>query len=421
MRPSPWTRRSLLRAAGLSGFGTLLGLPRPARAASPARHLLFVYCRGGWDPTYLFAPLFGATGVDMPVDADPWSVGGLDLVDGIGRPQTRTFFERYAGQCGLINGMEVRSITHERCRRILLTGGTEGGEDDWAAIIAGETGSDLLLPCVVASGPAYTDLFQSSVVRLGQSGQLGDLASGAALSEADEAHAPLPDAVLGPIETYLQARLAARSASVDQEARFVQAQLTALQRRSDALRALSELTLEGVGTGLVSLRERCQPLLSCFERGLSRTALIEHKGLFDLGWDTHSHIDDQAANFEDLFSSLNLLMADLESRSAPDGGSLLDQTTIVVLSEMGRTPLLNRLGGKDHWTWTSALLIGAGVRGGTTVGGFTETLTGQAVSLPEGATTLTAAHLGATLLQIAGVDPEPWTSGASPLTDLLAP
>ena len=421
MIPSPWTRRSLLQHAGLAGLGALGGLPRPARAASPARHLLFITCRGGWDPTFLFAPLFGATGVDMPTDANPWSVGGLDLVDGRGRPQTRAFFERYASLCGVINGMEVRSITHERCRRILLTGSTHGGEDDWAAIIAGETASDLLLPCVVASGPAYTESFQSVVVRLGQSGQLGDLASGAALTSADESHQPLPAATLAPIEAYLHGRLSARAGTSDQEARFVQAQLDALERRSDALRALSELSLEGVGTGRVRMHEHCQPLLSCFERGLSRTALIEHKGVFDLGWDSHSQIEDQAANLEDLFTSLNLIMAELESRSAPDGGSLLDQTTLIVLSEMGRTPLLNHLGGKDHWTWTSALLIGAGVRGGATVGGWTEELTGLPVSLPEGATPPTAAHLGATLLQIAGVDPEPWTDGASPLADILAP
>ena len=48
---------------------------------------------------------------------------------------------------------------------------------------------------------------------------------------------------------------------------------------------------------------------------------------------------------------------------------LLDETLVVVMSEMGRTPKVNANGGRDHWTYCySVMLAGAGIRGGTVYG-----------------------------------------------------
>ncbi len=39
------------------------------------------------------------------------------------------------------------------------------------------------------------------------------------------------------------------------------------------------------------------------------------------------------------------------------------------MGEMGRTPLVNKAGGRDHWTYCySVLLAGAGVQGGSVYG-----------------------------------------------------
>lgn len=83
------------------------------------------------------------------------------------------------------------------------------------------------------------------------------------------------------------------------------------------------------------------------------------------GWDTH------VQNFK-LLKSFHLpyldiaysaLMEDLESRG------LLDETLVVVMGEMGRTPKINGNAGRDHWTHCySVMLSGAGIRGGTVYG-----------------------------------------------------
>jgi uncharacterized protein (DUF1501 family) len=56
-------------------------------------------------------------------------------------------------------------------------------------------------------------------------------------------------------------------------------------------------------------------------------------------------------------------MQDLDQRG------LLDETLIVMMGEMGRTPRINAQGGRDHWTFCySVLLAGAGIRGGSVYG-----------------------------------------------------
>src|SRR5439155_5779883 len=83
------------------------------------------------------------------------------------------------------------------------------------------------------------------------------------------------------------------------------------------------------------------------------------------GWDTHE------ANFP-IYKSWNLPYFDLTYSALLedlDGHGLLDETLVVVLSEMGRTPKINKDAGRDHWTYCfSVLFAGAGIHGGTVHG-----------------------------------------------------
>ncbi|MBM3458468.1 MAG: DUF1501 domain-containing protein, partial [Armatimonadetes bacterium] len=83
------------------------------------------------------------------------------------------------------------------------------------------------------------------------------------------------------------------------------------------------------------------------------------------GWDTHTQNFALLRKFHLPFLDLayGALMEDLEARG------LLDETLVIVMGEMGRTPRVNARAGRDHWTpCYSALLSGAGVRGGTVYG-----------------------------------------------------
>lgn len=82
------------------------------------------------------------------------------------------------------------------------------------------------------------------------------------------------------------------------------------------------------------------------------------------GWDSHVHSDHVREHLlPGLDQAASALLTDLDERG------LLDETLVVCLGEMGRTPRANAKWGRDHWsTLFPALLAGAGIRGGTLYG-----------------------------------------------------
>lgn len=124
----------------------------------------------------------------------------------------------------------------------------------------------------------------------------------------------------------------------------------------------------------------------------TRPALLD-----GVGWDTHSR------NFPILKEILlpvydktfSALMNDLSDRGT------LDETLVVVMSDMGRTPKINKNGGRDHWTFCySVLMAGAGIRGGTSYGESDE----QAAYVKSDP--VSPADICATIYKCLGIDPD---------------
>jgi uncharacterized protein (DUF1501 family) len=116
-------------------------------------------------------------------------------------------------------------------------------------------------------------------------------------------------------------------------------------------------------------------------------------------------------------------LASLPGRST---SSLLDETVIVVLSEMGRTPQLNDQDGKDHWPYTSAMVVGPGITGSRVIGATDEFYYGKTIDPDSGelwdgagSIELSTSSFGATLLNLAGVDHEPYLAGTIPIPGIL--
>jgi len=81
-------------------------------------------------------------------------------------------------------------------------------------------------------------------------------------------------------------------------------------------------------------------------------------------WDSHSRNADMVRDHgSKLDQCLSTLIEDLDSRG------MLDDVTIVVWGEFGRTPVINAQGGRDHWTKVaSAFLAGGGIHAGQAIG-----------------------------------------------------
>jgi hypothetical protein len=376
----------------------------------------------------VFAPALDNPHVDTEPGVVTAEAGGITFVDSGERPSVRNYFERWGGHTSIVNGLEVRSITHDRCTRLMLTGELDGGADDWPGILAGAAGPEVLLPHLVLSGPSYTNRYTSKVVRVGGAGQFPDLLSGDALSMSDMriSRPDVDDETRA--RAFLKERAAQFEAATGAGSRFASTYADVL----DQLSLLDDVR-DTIGLEEVSSMPLCNSdpvgqlttLVRCFDLGITRTGMIQYDGWCANGWDTHSQNMMQSRHFEELFMVLDELMDMLESSPTATGGSLLDEVTVMVFSDMGRHPRLNISQGKDHWTFTSCMLMGAGIEGGQVIGEMDEYFTGNPVDLATGESTasgtaLTPEHIGATLLTLGDVDPGEHLPGIAPLQALIS-
>lgn len=410
-------RRELL-CSGLS-LATFLAAP-VARAGAGGRRMVFVFAPGGWDPTRVLAPVFG-TAAAMEPDAAQATAGGLTYVDHPDRPSVRAFFDAHHGRCTIVNGLLVPSVAHEACTRILLTGSTDDGRPDWPAVVAAARAEEHLLPGLVIAGPSYAGPLGIHVVRTGTSGQLAGLVDGQAVKRTG-ADGLLP-ASSDAVDRFLAQRAAARATAARgaREVAATGAFVAGLDQLAPLRGLAGELSFEPpLSAG--GMKAHVPLAVDALSLGVARAVVVAH----DAGWDSHVSNDDvQSPAWEGLFDGLAELVDALAAAPSPDGGVLADDTTIVVLSEMGRTPALNGDLGKDHWPFTSALLIGPAFVGDRVIGAFDDLHEGRRVDPVTGEPSDTGVELspavfGATLLAAADVDPAEWLPGVAPLSGALA-
>ena len=124
--------------------------------------------------------------------------------------------------------------------------------------------------------------------------------------------------------------------------------------------------------GTSDLARNCLLARQLVERGTHSVCINMYPRLSQqVTWDCHGHQPSAPARLSDYASvvcppfdqALSALLDDLRERG------LLSNTLVVAVGEFGRTPRINRQGGRDHWTgvW-SALLAGAGLPGGQVLG-----------------------------------------------------
>src|SRR5690606_36400914 len=87
------------------------------------------------------------------------------------------------------------------------------------------------------------------------------------------------------------------------------------------------------------------------------------------GWDHHANIRNGVqGQIPPLDQAYAALITDLEERG------LLDSTLVMLTTEFGRTPKINRDGGRDHWPKVfSVVLAGGGIKRGRVYGSFDAT------------------------------------------------
>lgn len=165
-----------------------------------------------------------------------------------------------------------------------------------------------------------------------------------------------------------------------------------------------------------------QRLLWALENDLVATSFVRVRS--DYNWDSHNHnlLRQEQATAGFLPKFVNFLR-ELDNRKGP-AGRLSDSTLVIVCSEIGRFPRLNGNQGKDHFPELPVMFYGAGIKGNASYGDVDERLIARPIDLATGRAANNGGHnvylddVGATVLRIAGIAPDPYGYQGADLTFL---
>ncbi|MEQ1501503.1 MAG: DUF1501 domain-containing protein [Myxococcota bacterium] len=423
---------SISRRELLGGGAALLaasGAPRIARGgSSPPSNLVVVFAIGGWDTTYSIDGKLGLPGIEGPeVDrgADPDDVdevetfGGIPIVvNDVRRPEVGRFFRNHHQRSLLVNGVFCGAIGHDLARGRMLTGTDSPSRPDLTVMFGVERSPDLPVAAFDLSTYQLTGEYASSTARLATRDQLARLIDPVGLPPTAPVGRTYPlwspsDAQEAAMNAFTARRvdgMRARWGEGGHNDRRLDAELEAADR---AVR-LREIGREVVLDAPLHIIQRVPLALDLLTSGATRSILMHHED-----FDTHYETAGQNRLQDEFFLGLSMLADGLDERG------LLDDTLVMVVSEMTRSPMRNAFDGKDHWPHTNALFFGGGIVGDRVLGGTN----GIQESLPidlatgerwDGGTLLRHDQLIAGTLAGLGVDPARWLPGVTPWGGLLA-
>ena len=432
-------RRSFLSTVGLAGGAAFLGTMapwRPARADAHDRRFVFAYFAGGWDTLLCLDPRdpntftqdrVGETRIDLAWDRLPATYApeviqptGSNIAFG---PAIHGL-ERHADKMCVVRGVSMDTVTHEVGRRYFLTGmmprGLNATGSSVGSRLVAQQGDLAAIPHLVSRVESYNDGLPSWATGL----------SVASVFDLVVALQDLPTAPAGAVRQRLDAWRASRNVC-DPTGLDNAGLLTLVADTQAKARALvqggfhSRFTFDkaddpemveinrryDIGRDLTSAGAQAAMALQAIKYDIAQAVTIEVTN----GLDTHddSWADDHADVLGVGFRALAQLVDDLASEPHPEGGTLLDRTTILAFSEFGRTATLNTREGRDHSLANACLLMGAGVPHNRVVGATTDVGmgprlvdpgTGEAVS--SGGEIVTPTRIIASVLQSAGYGTE---------------
>jgi uncharacterized protein (DUF1501 family) len=382
-----WHRRDMLRNFGLGVLGTTCAGWLPALAAEIAqdprrrRHCILLWMSGGPSQTDIFDMKPGHANGGEFKEA-PTVVPGLRFSEHLPK------LAKHADRLAIVRSLSTKEGDHARGTHLVRTGHSPMGGVAYPSIacaLAKElTPDSALLPNYVTVAPPR-DINPAAFEPgfLGPSYAPAIVASSATASPAQRAMSPgsLANLKLDDLELPggVDAAQATRRMELwnKLEQKFLEHRNeTSFDAHNSLYRKAAELMRPEVraafdladepdkvrrryGTGVFG--QGCLLARRLVERGVPFVEVALGDGL---GWDTHQ---DNFRRVKQLSSELDAGWATLMSELQDRG--LLESTTILWISEFGRTPVINPNAGRDHFpaAWSCAF-AGGGIRGGQAYG-----------------------------------------------------
>ncbi len=347
-------------AAGGATLGGLSVLTQPAAAAELAKQqkrVIVFNMHGGLSQLESWDPKPGAP-TGGPFRAIPTSVPGTHICELL--PETARQMHRLA----IVRSVDTSEDDHGKGAYMMLTGRRQTPANDFPRL--GAVTAKALAP--EASGlPGHIQITAGGGGRTNDSAYLGPKYAGVIMGNGQPPqNSARPDAInQAADEQRNQLRRAAnerfllrRRTALTDAYTYSYEQAQQLMAQRDVFDATKESEQDQARYGKHDFGRHCLLARRLLENGITYVQ-ISHSN-----YDTHNenfnfHIE-QLGEFDSPFSTF---VGDLADRG------MLESTLIVVLSEFGRTPNINHLYGRDHWSksW-SVLMGGAGIKPGAVIG-----------------------------------------------------
>lgn len=386
-------RRGFLQGAlagSIASCGFASGKETAKSSSSKPRQVLFIWLGGGasqfetWDPK----PGRPTGGPFVPIDTKLPGVRICELL-----PKLATQMDRLT----VIRSLSTAITEHNVASDLMSTGRTKE-----ASLVYPELG--VILAKELSTGrtsmPDYVSIFRTTEGRrradpgfLGAAHLPVHLERSARPENIDrpesldaELFAARADLRRRLSNDFLKNRAGRESADVYESA---QSRLAGLMEGANLFDLEQEPARERDRYGRTPFGRHCLLARRLLEAGVPVVKVA--RGWWDSHHDNFESHRELVGDFDNVFS---VLLDDLRDRG------LLEHTTIMVLSEFGRTPKINKEVGRDHYAaaW-SCLLAGAGFKPGA-VYGKTDKDGVEVADDP-----VNAGDLAATILRAAGIDP----------------
>jgi hypothetical protein len=339
----------------------------PNTAAQPyeGRFFLMIDAGGGWDPTMVCDPKGGDINRQfMPSairSAGNIPYAPITYADGY---SNQRFFEKYYQRLLVLNGVDMQTNNHDSGNRFTWSGHLEDGYPPLAAIVAAALAPGRPLG-FLSNGGYENTMGIVPLARLPSVDTIGRIAYPNRTDPAMEQARYLSEASYQRIRRYQRERTIAMADAQSLLAyENSMRQLVATRSGSNLLERLMQFLPNNTELGRASnpILRQGMVALAAYQAGVTAAA-----NLAVGGFDTHGNHDaSQGAALSRILSGVDQLMDRVEMLG------LTDRVTVLVGSDFGRTPSYNAQMGKDHWSVTSMLLMGAGVRGNRVIGATNE-------------------------------------------------
>jgi len=338
---------------GLSNSGSVLA------QSFFAPYILHIHVSGGWDTTMVFDNKIGKVGVSQELGAtSATGAGNIAFVNHPHRPAVKDFFDTYGNYAAIVNGISTGGIN--RSHALKWTIGAIPTNlfryTDWMSFYTYSTNPVLPLPHLVIDAPWTPGDYASIATQL-PSHLIDTFAAGVNGNLDSDA-----ETSLSAFRSQVFSAIATNASGKSLDADKLNALVYSYSRNStlyvEVKKAVASMGDTSPDTAFV---RNGKLAIEMFAQGSSQAVTIQSGP--DNEWDTTTdNFERQSEKYQDLFSGLNNILAYAGTRGV--GNKIL----VIVSSERGRAPILNAQGGKNAWAFTSALLYGVGIKGGTIVG-----------------------------------------------------